>query len=567
MKNIKSFLIILAFIGLSMSAIYAQTGNVGSRGSIYDDPPNGIYVSPSGNDATATGTIEKPYKSINTALNAAVNNNLSEATIILRGGTYKEGRDVRVRMSNVTIKSCKGEWAVIDLTNFESGHEEDSGVMFYAEDDLTGGVVKECKLQSVEVKGGYYTVCCETQWEWPKPGEPPGPGVSNIIIEDCLLHHSTNDAVKVKPGCQNITIRYNEIHHSGQEYANLPDFNTGERNSEGIDNVNGNGMHVHNNYIHDICSTGVYAKGGATDVIIENNIVERPYAAGIMLGFDTSPKYFDIVVNPQYYENIRGIVRNNLIIDAGWEGIGLYASKDVEVYNNTVVNAVCGVMKYHSPIYFGVATQDWDNPTGCPPNINPNIHHNLVSQPTSYTNRMIDIRYVNPGDVYPTPLSALAGNPTMNNNCYYVADRNATFTDNRPPALTNMTLAEWKSHISGDNSSIEVDPALNVNYMPTNAQCEGMGILYPLIVNNPINITEFITNQNITVFPNPTRGKLTINNEQLTINNIEIYDVYGRNLTPQTSNLSPHTSLDISHLKAGIYFLKIDNQTFKIIKN
>jgi len=38
-------------------------------------------------------------------------------------------------------------------------------------------------------------------------------------------------------------------------------------------------------------------------------------------------------------------------------------------------------------------------------------------------------------------------------------------------------LAAWKTHISGDDDgSIEVNPSLNADYMPTNTQCAGMGI-------------------------------------------------------------------------------------------
>ena len=443
-------------------------GTVGPRANSSDDPADGIYVSPDGNDSAAAGSIDKPFKSINKALAAAS----SGSTIILRSGVYREGINVRVSKSNITIKSRKDEWAVIDLTAYEPGHDEDSGVWFYP--GSSGG-----KLQSVEVMGGFYAVCIDTKWDWGNPGDPPGPGVSNVVIEDCKLHDSRNDVVKVKPNCNDITIRYNEIYNSGRAYIGYSDFQTGERNSEGIDNVNGDRMIVQNNHIHDICSNGIYAKGGATDVLIENNLVEQTYGAGIMVGFDTSPEYFDPAVNPEYYENIRGTVRNNLIIDAGWEGIGLYASRDARVYNNTIINAVCGTRKYHSPIYFGVATQDWENPAGCPPNINPDIHHNIVSQPASYTNRIIDIRYAT--GVYSFGLSGLEGTPVMNNNCYYVAGRKATFTDNRPGSkLTNDDLSAWKSHINGDSGSIEADPALDADYIPTNIQCAEMGITVAL---------------------------------------------------------------------------------------
>ena len=434
---------------------------VGPRANNYDDPATGIYVSPDGNDATANGSIGAPYKSINTALATAK----SGSTIILRGGTYREGRNVRVREPNITIKSKKGEWAVIDLTTYNPGANEDSGIYFdtYA----SGG-----KLQCVEVKGGWYAVCMETQWGW--HGDEDDVAASDIIIEDCKLHSSRYDVIKVKPNCNNITIRYNEIYNSGQAFTG-PFY--GEDNAEGIDNVQGSNMIVQNNYIHDICSNAIYAKGGATDVLIENNLIERAYGAGIMVGFDTSPDWFDLTVNPGYYENIRGIVRNNLIIDTGWEGIGLYASKDAQVYNNTLVNVSNGL--YHSAIYFGIATQDWDDNAGRPANINPNIHHNIVSQPAGIVHPMIEIRFDNNDQL--GLLSGLDGKPTMNNNCYYIAGKSATFTDNRPGSLLESAgLAAWKAHISGDNGSLELNPALNADYMPTNAQCTGMGITVPL---------------------------------------------------------------------------------------
>ena len=450
---------------------------VGPRANTYDDPADGIYVSPDGNDATATGAIGAPYKSINTALGAAQ----SGATIVLRGGTYREGRDVRVRKSNITIKSRKGEWAVIDLTSYGSGHEWDSGIEFYAEDEITGGIVSGCKLQSVEVKGGFYAVSFETQWDW---GQADRNGASNIIIEDCILHHSTNDVVKIKPGCDNITIRYCEIHHSGQAYIEHPDTPSGENNSEGIDNVNGDNMTVHNNHIHDICSNGIYAKGGATDAVIENNLVERTYGAGIAVGFDTSPEFFDLTVNPKYYENIRGIVRNNLIIDTGWEGIGLYASKDAQVYNNTLVNVAKLGQFARSAIYFGIVTQDWESHDGRPANSHPAIHHNIVSQPNGIIYPMINIRFDDNDQL--GKLSGLDGKPTMHDNCYYIADKMAGFSDNRPGSIvSNAGLAAWKLHIDGDNNSIEVNPSLNANYMATNTQCTGMGIQVPIYGSVP----------------------------------------------------------------------------------
>ena len=470
----KKFLLLTAMAVMFSANAQSAYTYVGPRSNVHDDPANGIYVAPDGNDATATGSINAPYKSINSALASAE----PGSTIILRSGTYREGTEVRVREPNITIKSRKGEWAIIELPIKNPDCDENSAVHFDPE-------ASGCKLQSVEVIGGFYAVCVETTFRW-EPDDPFTYGASDIIIEDCKLHDSKYDVVKVKPNCNNVIIRYNEIYNSGRAEVGGSGWQNGEANAEGIDNVNGNKMVVQNNYIHDIAGTGLYAKGGATDALIENNLIKHIYGAGIMVGFDTSPDWFDTIVNPKYYENIRGVVRNNLIINTGWEGIGLYASKDVEIYNNTIVNAVgYGTGLYHTPIYFGVATQDWDNPAGCPPNVNPNIHHNVVCQPSSCNDDMISIRYI--ADFYdqdPYHLSGLYGNPTMNNNCYYVAGKTATFTDNREGSiLENAGLTEWKTHISGDNASIEADPELNADYIATNTQCTGMGIQYPFIIN------------------------------------------------------------------------------------
>jgi hypothetical protein len=475
-KNLKVKLMLLVCVLFTATfSVYAQAPvYVGPRANIHDDPADGFYVSPDGNDATAVGSIDKPFKSINTALGVAP----SGSTIILRSGVYREGTQVRIRKKDITIKSKKGEWATIDLTN--DGGEYDSGIYFDPDDKYE---VSGCKLQSIEVMGGFYAIELGTRWDWGNPDDRGG--VSDIIIEDCKLHDSRNDVIKVKPNCKNITIRYNEIYNSGQQFTESECTPDGRGNAEGIDNVNGDNMVVQNNYIHDICTNGIYAKGGATDALIEDNRIENIKGAGILIGFETNLEYFDTTVNPEYYENIRGVVRNNLIINTVLSGIGFYASKDAQAYNNTLVN-VNSHGSYHSAIYFGIATQDGEPYLGSPPNINPNIHHNVVCQPTTFVRPMIEIRYFIDHDIY--FLSALDGNPTMNNNCYFIAGKSATFNDRRPGSiLENGGLPEWKNHISGDNGSVEIDPLLNANYMTTNPPCEGMGIQHPLIINDPIN--------------------------------------------------------------------------------
>ena len=122
-------------------------------------------------------------------------------------------------------------------------------------------------------------------------------------------------------------------------------------------------------------------------MVIQRNRIENTGDAGILAGFDTSPEYFDLRVNPDYYEAIDGIVRNNVVRNTRYAGIGLYASKNTVVANNTIVNAASGA---HSAIYFGVTYQDWDPAAKRPASVNPRIVNNLVIQ---NNNRCFEIRY------------------------------------------------------------------------------------------------------------------------------------------------------------------------------
>jgi hypothetical protein len=70
----------------------------------------------------------------------------------------------------------------------------------------------------------------------------------------------------------------------------------------------------------------------------------------------------------------------------------------------------------------------------------------------------------------------------------------------------------------------------------------------------------------VTVYPNPTTGEFNVQNSKFKIQSIEVFDVYGRNVLEHTANLSPHTAIDISHLPAGIYFVKIRTEAGEVVR-
>jgi len=71
----------------------------------------------------------------------------------------------------------------------------------------------------------------------------------------------------------------------------------------------------------------------------------------------------------------------------------------------------------------------------------------------------------------------------------------------------------------------------------------------------------------IEVYPNPTTGELRIENGELRIENVEIFDISGKvvsshHLIPTSS----HHLINISHLQAGTYFVKIATEQGEVVK-
>ena len=396
------------------------------------------YVSPSGSDE-AEGSISAPFRTIARALEHC----RPGEEIILRAGRYTES--VRIRNPRITIRSHRGERGIIE----SPVDNEDRAICVEFDVDSSGGALK-----NVEVIGGfYYAVSFETRWDW---GEADRSGASNILVEGCQIHHSGRDCIKIKPGCDHITVRDCDIHHSGAGYGD--DTAMDDRNAEGIDNVNGDFMTVSDCTIHDIASTGIYFKGGASSCLVERCRISDCGAGGVMVGFDTSPEYFDLTVNADYYEAIDGTVKNCIVSNTGYAGIGLYASRNCSVLHNTIVNTA---RKGHAPLYFGISFQDWESHAKRPANINPSLVNNLVYQGSAMPRTMVYIRYSNEL----SGLSALSGLPDMAHNLYYSFEGSPVFADQRPDSYAmDMNLSRWQSHIAGDDNAFTADPLLENDF-------------------------------------------------------------------------------------------------------
>ena len=77
--------------------------------------------------------------------------------------------------------------------------------------------------------------------------------------------------------------------------------------------------------------------------------------------------------------------------------------------------------------------------------------------------------------------------------------------------------------------------------------------------------------EELSIYPNPTKGQLLLKNIEIKeIIKVTIFDNIGRR-TLDINNLNPNSSIDISNLSKGIYFIRVETNnsviTKKIIKN
>src|SRR5262249_14895034 len=134
----------------------------------------------------------------------------------------------------------------------------------------------------------------------------------------------------------------NKIQTNNMTFINDEIYNSGVRDPagdpNGLDDVNGDNLHVVQCYFHDITNAAaLYAKGGVRGSLFERNLFVN-VQFGMILGGSTDTTQITTTNNPNYYENIGGVARNNIIINTTLAGIALWAADNAQVYNNTLIN-------------------------------------------------------------------------------------------------------------------------------------------------------------------------------------------------------------------------------------
>jgi len=377
-------------------------------------PAGDIYVSNSGSDTTGDGSITTPYKTLQFAYNVSS----AGDTIILRGGTYA-GKQY-INRANLTIKSYDGEWAVISRDTTDS-----TGIQNCLQ---IGGNATGFRLSRVELVGGYLNTL---------KFDDDQAGGGNAIVEDCKIRDSGTDLIRTN--APNITIRRCEVYNSGLR---------GTGNAEGLDNVSFPGTVVQDCYFHDIATVGMYIKGGARNCIFERNLVVNCGHGGIMLG-QNAPNAVYTADNPEEYESIDCIARNNIVVNAARCGIAAQGSLRPLICNNTIINCA---ETLQAGIYLPYSTHPNHLPSSIDvPNHDPVIINNIVVMPENTVRAAVQTF---PGSV--------TGTLTIRNNRYYKPNGTCEFWDDRVTE-NHVDFATWVGLVGETNSS-EGDPLLTATY-------------------------------------------------------------------------------------------------------
>lgn len=393
------------------------------------------FVANSGDD-WGTGAVGDPFLTIRRALDAAQPGD----TITLRNGVYEGG--FQIDIDNLTLRSMPGEWAVIEspLTQFTDGRQ--NSVIRYSF-DVEGG-----RLENVEIVGGYYYGVMF--WDWWDSDFNPGSthvGASGVTLDGVKVHDTGVDGIKITPGANDITILNSEIYNTGRRSASSAD---------GIDNNNGDRMVARSNYIHDVPGIGILTSGGTEDSLIEQNFIKDTGGAGIVNGFYTELEWIEPDTNPGHFASIDTIVRNNIVVDAGHAGIGIYGALNAQVYNNTLVNAADDAQ---APIQFG-GYDMWV--TNAAPSyehiasVNPSVLNNIIVTNPENLTRMVDIRE-----------GSITGPLTLDYNQYYgTSTRGVLFIDRNltGDGTPEQTFSQWQTNYGYDTHSLVADPQLDANW-------------------------------------------------------------------------------------------------------
>jgi hypothetical protein len=162
------------------------------------------------------------------------------------------------------------------------------------------------------------------------------------------------------------------------------------------------------------------------------------------------------------------------------------------------------------------------------------------------------------------------------------------------PEYEGTELAGYNVFRNTEQINAEILPETELSYLdedlePDTNYCYHIEVVYndceEILKSNEecytlVSINELAGTQTVQIFPNPTDGELSVVSSEYRVQSIEIFDVMGKCVGNVETRLiaslqseigQSEIAFDISHLPAGIYFLRITTEnnvvTRKVVKN
>ena len=364
-------------------------------GSItYPIPAGAVFVSPSGDDHAADGSLTRPYRT----LQAAVSASPSGTTIVVRGGTYREqttwfGKKLTVQpypgdevwfSGSVPVTGWVRDgsiWRKDGWTaRFQQGGVDprllDPASPYAAHPDLlfVDGEPLEQVGSRHEVAGGRFAVDYDTQQLF-MGDDPAGKLVEGAVHGESIYvnkghgsvvqglgfrHFATHRSriAAVKAFGDDVVIRHNLMESNaaaglGVQGSNvLIEHNTMANNGQtGMTGWRSDGLQVIGNHLVANNVAGFRAEYGGMkvtathDILVADNLAEANAGPGLWL--DESVVGATVVRNTSrdntrhgiFFEiSTRAVIASNVVTGNGGNGIYVMGSDQVDIYNNTLVD-------------------------------------------------------------------------------------------------------------------------------------------------------------------------------------------------------------------------------------
>jgi len=147
---------------------------------------------------------------------------------------------------------------------------------------------------------------------------------------------------------------------------------------------------------------------------------------------------------------------------------------------------------------------------------------------------------------------------SVNNDEYGTATGGGLYEENETVTVTANAYTGYKL-VNWTISGVEISTENSYSFTVT----EDVGLVANFEKDVGIENIEVAA---VKVFPNPTTGKLRIESGKLRIEDIEIFDIYGRTQKAEIKKQKREISIDISELPVGVYFLRIKTEQGEVVR-